>query len=179
MSVIFPPYPKTIDFKVWVTCLLCMKINILKFAIRTINYCYVTVQLCRDYLYVNSSTSATKTLYCNTYIIIIHTNQTCRTQLEKQGRAHKWCDSYGPPSYVREKAGWPARTYIHQLCVDTGYSPENRPEAMNDREEWRERVNDNPCWRHDMMIMIIHSRVYFKSGEGEIIVWTTLPVYMI
>ena len=32
------------------------------------------------------------------------------------------------------KAGWPARTYIQQLCVDTGCSPEDLPEAMNDRE---------------------------------------------
>ena len=29
-----------------------------------------------------------------------------------------------------------------QLCVDTGCSPEDLPEAMNDRERWRERVRD-------------------------------------
>ena len=40
------------------------------------------------------------------------------------------------------KAGWPARTYIQQLCEDTGCSPEDLPEAMNDREKWRERVRD-------------------------------------
>ena len=45
-------------------------------------------------------------------------------------------------SYSRAKAGQPARTYIQQLCVDTGYSPEDKPEAMNDREEWREMVWD-------------------------------------
>ena len=38
--------------------------------------------------------------------------------------------------------GRPARTYIQQLCEDTGCSPENLPEAMNDREKWRERVRD-------------------------------------
>ena len=43
------------------------------------------------------------------------------------------------PSYGRAKAGWPARTYIQQLCVDMGCGPEDFPEAMNDREEWRER----------------------------------------
>ena len=42
----------------------------------------------------------------------------------------------------RAKAGRPARTYIQQLCEDTGCSPEDLPEAMNDREEWRERVRD-------------------------------------
>ena len=44
------------------------------------------------------------------------------------------------PTYGRAKAGRPARTYIQQLCEDTGCSPEDQPEAMNDREKWRERV---------------------------------------
>ena len=47
--------------------------------------------------------------------------------------------SYGPP---HAKAGRPARTYIQQLCEDTRCSPEDLPEAMNDREKWRERVRD-------------------------------------
>ena len=46
------------------------------------------------------------------------------------------------PTYVRGKAGRPARTYIQQLCEDTECSPEDLPEAMNDREKWRERVSD-------------------------------------
>ena len=43
------------------------------------------------------------------------------------------------PSYGRTKAGLPAWTYIQQLSEDTGGSPGDLPEAMNDREEWRER----------------------------------------
>ena len=46
------------------------------------------------------------------------------------------------PTHGRAKAGWPARTYIQQLCEDTGCCPEDLPKAMNDREEWRERVRD-------------------------------------
>ena len=46
------------------------------------------------------------------------------------------------PTYGRAKAVRPARTYIQQLCEDTGFSPEDLPEAMNDREKWRERVRD-------------------------------------
>ena len=46
------------------------------------------------------------------------------------------------PAYGRAKTGRPARTYIQQLCEDTGCSPEDLPEAMNDREKWRERVRD-------------------------------------
>ena len=46
------------------------------------------------------------------------------------------------PTYGQAKAGRPARTYIQQLCEDTGCSPEDLPEAMIDREKWRERVRD-------------------------------------
>ena len=42
----------------------------------------------------------------------------------------QWTSTYG-----RAKAGQPARTYIQQLCEDTGCSLEDLPEAMNDREE--------------------------------------------
>ena len=50
---------------------------------------------------------------------------------------HLWTPTHG-----RAKAGRPARTYIQQLCEDTGCCPEDLPRAMNDREEWRERVRD-------------------------------------
>ena len=46
------------------------------------------------------------------------------------------------PTYGRAKAGRPARTYIQQLCEDTECNPEDLPEAMNDREKWRERARD-------------------------------------
>ena len=50
--------------------------------------------------------------------------------------------TYGSPHHGRAKAGRPARTYIQQLCEDTGCCPEDLPRAMNDREEWQERVMD-------------------------------------
>ena len=54
------------------------------------------------------------------------------------------------PTHGRAKAGRPARTYIQQLCEDTGCCPEDLPRAMNDREEWRKRVRDiratNTIW---------------------------------
>ena len=47
------------------------------------------------------------------------------------------------PTYGREKAGRPARiSSIQQLCEETGCSPEDLPEAMNNREKWWERVRD-------------------------------------
>ena len=46
------------------------------------------------------------------------------------------------PSHGQTKAGRPARTYREQLCANTGCSPEDLPEAMDDREGWWERVRD-------------------------------------
>ena len=46
------------------------------------------------------------------------------------------------PSHGRVKAGRPALTYIQQLCEDMECSPEDLPEAMNNREEWKERFRD-------------------------------------
>ena len=46
------------------------------------------------------------------------------------------------PTHGHAKAWRPARKYIQQLCEDTGCCPEDLPEAMNDREKWRERVRD-------------------------------------
>ena len=35
-----------------------------------------------------------------------------------------------------------SKKWLEQLCEDTGCSPEDRPEVINDREKWRERVRD-------------------------------------
>ena len=54
------------------------------------------------------------------------------------------------PSHGRAKARHPARTYIQQLFADTGCSPEDLPEAMDNREMWRETVRniraDSTTW---------------------------------
>ena len=46
------------------------------------------------------------------------------------------------PTHGCARVGRPARTYIQQLCEDTECNPEDLPEAMNDREKWRETVGD-------------------------------------
>ena len=46
------------------------------------------------------------------------------------------------PSHGQAKAGQPARTYIQQLCADTGCRLEDLPEAMDNRDGWRERVRE-------------------------------------
>ena len=56
-----------------------------------------------------------------------------------------WTSSHG-----LAKVGRPARTYIQQLCVDTGYSLEDIPGAMDDRDGRWERVREicasNAIW---------------------------------
>ena len=66
-----------------------------------------------------------------------HTGHCWRSRDELISDVLLWASSYG-----RAKAERPARTYIQQLCEDTGCSPEDLPEAINDREKWRERVRD-------------------------------------
>ena len=66
------------------------------------------------------------------------------------------------PTHGRAKAGRPARTYIQQLCEDTGCCPEDLPRAMNDREKWRER---------GMMMMMIYVYIY-------IYIYAYIYVYM-
>ena len=59
-----------------------------------------------------------------------HAGHCWRSGDELISNVPQWTLSYG-----RTKAGWPARTNIQQLCEDTGCSPEDLPEAKNDREE--------------------------------------------
>ena len=63
------------------------------------------------------------------------------------------------PTHGCAKAGRPARTYIQQLCEDTGCSPEDMPEAMNNREKWRESQG-YPCYQHDMMMIYYNIYIY-------------------
>ena len=62
------------------------------------------------------------------------------------------------PSHGRAKAGCPARTYLQQLCVDTGCSHEDLPKAMDDREGWRERVREKEqnMW---MKLLVLYSQM--------------------
>ena len=69
------------------------------------------------------------------------------------------------PTHGRAKAG-PARTYIQQLCEDMGFNPEDLPEAMNDREKWRERVRDIRATRTTWWWWC-HGTSLWKTGRGE------------
>ena len=66
-----------------------------------------------------------------------HAGHCWRSRDELVSDVLLWTSSQG-----RAKAGRPARTYIQQLCADTGCSLEDLPKAMDDREGWRERVRN-------------------------------------
>ena len=63
-----------------------------------------------------------------------HTGHCWRSRDELISDVLLWASSHG-----RAKAG---RTYIQKLCEGTGFSPEDLPEAMNNRDGWRKRVRD-------------------------------------
>ena len=86
------------------------------------------------------------------------------------------------PTHGRAKAGRPARTYIQQLCEDTGCCPEYLPRAMNDREEWRERVRDIRAastiwwWWWYIYIYILWLRYMYKYGVRDIVITFSFKV---
>ena len=71
--------------------------------------------------------------------------------------------------------GWPARTYLQQLCANTGCSLEDLPGAMDDRDGWWERVREicvssETSWWY---IYIIYTRVSQKFRNS----WLTYLLY--
>ena len=90
------------------------------------------------YLFIDIFDAPLSLLYIYIYISYTrHSGHSWRSRDELISDVLLWTSTYG-----RAKAGRPARTYIQQLCEDTGCSPEDLPEAMNDREKWRERVRE-------------------------------------
>ena len=59
------------------------------------------------------------------------------------------------PSHGRVKAGQLARTYIQQLCANTGYSLEDLPGPMDDTDGWQKRVREICAGKCDMMMMMM------------------------
>ena len=55
------------------------------------------------------------------------------------------------------------------ICEDTGCCPEDLPRAMNDREEWRERIRDIRATSTMMMMMMVLYR--FISSSQHLRVW--------
>ena len=84
------------------------------------------------------------------------------------------------PTYGRAKAGRPAQTYIQQLCEDTGCSPKDLPEVMNDREKWRERARDiratSTTW---WMMMMMYVCTYVCTIFVYLSIYPRLGMYIV
>ena len=66
-----------------------------------------------------------------------HVGHCWRSKDKLISDVHLWTPSHG-----WAKLGWPDRTYLQQLCADTGCSLEDLPGAMDYREGWQERVKE-------------------------------------
>ena len=79
------------------------------------------------------------------------------------------------PTYGRARVGRPVWTYIQQLCEDMGCSPEDLPEAMNNREKWRESVQDiracGTTWWWWWYVYKCHGE--FNICGTQVVVYTT------
>ena len=80
------------------------------------------------------------------------------------------------PSHWCVSVGQPRRTYQQQLCMDTGCSLEDLPEAMDDRDEWWERELRKymQAARHDDNYDDINQRCFL---QGLISVWS-IPIWL-
>ena len=85
-----------------------------------------------------------------------HADHCWRSKDELISDALLWTPSHGCSS-----VGWPARTYLHQLCVDTGFSLKDLPRAMDDRDGWRERVREI----HAINVMINYIYIYINKNN--------------
>ena len=89
------------------------------------------------YIYISNIQSVSEDSGCRLFLYKIYEEHCWRSRDKLISDVLQWTPTYG-----QAKAGRPAWTYIQQLCEDTECSPEDLPEAMNDREKWRERVRD-------------------------------------
>ena len=72
-----------------------------------------------------------------------------------------WTPAYGPA-----KVGRPPRTYIRQLCENTGCSPEDMSKAMNDKEMWWERTRDIRASGTTWWWWLIYIYIYIYVGHS-------------
>ena len=74
------------------------------------------------------------------------------------------------PSHKRASVGRTTRIFLLQLCSDTGYSLEDLPETMNDRDEWRESVKEihasgtTWCWCMYICMYVSIQSLHYEQG---------------
>ena len=100
---------------------------------------------------------------------ITETIQNKRTKYVEHCRKSKdelMCDLLRwTPTRGRAKAGRPARTYIQQLCDDTGCSLKELPGAMDVWDGWREKVREIRAGSATSWWWYIYIYIYIHKGK--------------
>ena len=68
------------------------------------------------------------------------------------------------PSHRHANVGWPIRTNLQQLCIDTVCRLQDLLEAINDRDGWLESPG-NPWYPHHMMMMMMMIPTSLRKGK--------------
>ena len=63
------------------------------------------------------------------------------------------------PSHGCVSVGQRTRSYLQHLCMDTGCSLKDLPEAMEDKDKWRERIREI----HANSVIYIYIYIYIMS----------------
>ena len=98
------------------------------------------------------------------YYVHFRTN-TLGKILEEQGELIS-DDLQWTPSHQRASVGRPARTYLQQLCTDTGSILETQPEAIDDERELEKSLR--AAWSYDVKSVLVneaHTNGSPNSGQ--------------
>ena len=84
-----------------------------------------------------------------------------------------------PPMAMQKQDDQPEHTY--SSYEDTGCNPEDLPKAMNDRENWRERVRDiraggKTWWWYMYIYIYIYIYIYNHFTSLKLVMWVKLVV---
>ena len=114
-----------------------------------------TQEFCKQYWTPHKGNTPQSSSYMATYHPIMKTVKVRRTR----HAGHCWRSRdelisdvlLWTPLYGWAKAWQPVQTYIQQLCANTGCSPEDQPESMDDREGWQQQLGvDTRCSPEDL-----------------------------
>ena len=107
---------------------------------------------------------------------------TSTTHLENYPRhaRHCWRSKDGfisnllqwSPSHGWAKVRRPARTYLQQLCTDTGCRMEDLPRVMDDRDKWQERIREihasnMPWWWYIYIYIYIYTYTHTHTINAQ------------
>ena len=117
--------------------------------------------------------------YANWYYVIQH-NLSLVT-----GRGNGYCqvtfiaERYTQKIAPHTSVGWPARTYLQQLCIDMGCSFEDLLGVMDNRNKWRESQG-NLCKQCDLMMDLYTLKLSmqdFFTLVKQLAIWRRITIF--